>query len=192
PPPFNTDHFQVCRVFGGELAWTPIIVSTPAAVAVVVMTIAAVELGGLFLAGKFAEIDIGHCALPICCRRTSLKSPYPLLGVKSVTLRRASDHLCLQHLAACCPASSLSTRIVSASIPGRIGKALRLPAEPAAQAGRRWVPRCTMRVATLRTVSMPSPRTIAVVTSSSGQSRITQPPIGPSAFGFSPVIGRRQ
>src|SRR5262249_21812355 len=41
-------------------------------------------------------------------------------------------------------------------------------------------------------VSPPSPMTSPVVTDSSGHNLITQPLIGPSAFGFPPSIGRRQ
>src|SRR5438105_10497979 len=142
------------------------------------------------LAGDIFDVDVA--GLFHGRSTASLKSEPVLCGVYKMTSRPA--HLAAHCFAASCPRSlaSLSARIVSASMPGRTRKFSRLPADAAAHAGRSRVPRHANRVAALSVVSTPSPMTSPVVTSSSGQSRITPPRIGPNDFGLLPSTGRRQ
>src|SRR5262249_1844464 len=144
------------------------------------------------LAGDTFDVDV--VALFHGRSTASLKSQPVSRGVYKMTSRPAFAHLAAHCFAASCPRllASLSARIVSASMPGRTGKFSRLPADAAAHAGRSRVPRHANRVAALSVVSTPSPMTSPVVTSSSGQSRITAPRVGPNDFGLPPSTRRRQ
>ena len=75
-------------------------------------------------------------------------------------------------------------------MPVSTGKFSMLSAQPQAHAGRNNVPRCAICDAA-STVSTPSPMHRPFVTSASTQSLMTWPDIGPNAFGFAPLSGRR-